>query len=316
MFHTIKTIKNEDVKPGPPKRRGRRPKKIIDQYDLATPVKVSTQNNSNSVILNLPVNIPFNKTLFNKVKPIIDQSNITTDEKTSDLLSDHNDIFNNDIPNDQSCYMCPKLEKRIEILKAKLDKYEKKESFEQSTKIYNNKIKISTTDGKNNTIFKKTNIKCWWDCNNFDTIPCQLPEQYHKNTYYVTGCFCSFNCALAYNLYYLKDSKMYLRKSLVYKMYRELHNLSSSEIFEIKEAPPKEILKDFGGSMSIDTYRKTFNLNKDYILCTSFIKPTNICVEERDSADGEHKNEKKYILKRSKPLQKKTNVMESMVSSM
>src|SRR5690349_6873648 len=44
----------------------------------------------------------------------------------------------------------------------------------------------------------KTKMHCWWCDHQFNNYPCFIPTKYYKKTYYVYGCFCSFNCAMAY----------------------------------------------------------------------------------------------------------------------
>src|SRR6185312_11606305 len=43
---------------------------------------------------------------------------------------------------------------------------------------------------------------CWWCCHPFDSFPVYLPVKYHPKTkqFKVKGCFCSFNCVMAYGL--------------------------------------------------------------------------------------------------------------------
>ena len=47
-----------------------------------------------------------------------------------------------------------------------------------------------------------TNIKCWWCTLSFDDVPCFIPKKMRNGKYHVFGCFCSFNSAMAYNLYF------------------------------------------------------------------------------------------------------------------
>ena len=289
-----------------PKKRGRRPKKIIDEInENIKEIKedqTNQKNNNSAVILRLNIDPSKLKLTSNK-----------NPKKTNKKIPPENNeessegMFRNDIPCDDTCHKCSKNEKMITLLKSKLDKYEKKEKNDKSNKIYTNKLNlISYTTGKK-IIINKTNIKCWWDTYSFTNLPCFLPEIYHNNTYHIIGCFCSFNCALAYNLYYLKDSKIYHRKSLTYKLYREMYGLSSNDIVEIREAPPKYILMDFGGDMTIDTFRRSFfMINKEYIVYIPPIKPINICIEERNIENIDDDNDKEYVLRRTKPLIKKT----------
>jgi hypothetical protein len=139
---------------------------------------------------------------------------------------------------------------------------------------------------ENKEWFKKTNVNCWWCCHGFDTLPIGIPIKYndisnveinikyknkiwyqkkeHKineksNFFYLKGVFCSFNCMIAYvmesknyNYYKIKYLIKYLQKKLLG------HN------DEILPAPPKEILKIFGGDLTIESFRDKFNLNYKY----------------------------------------------------
>jgi len=100
-------------------------------------------------------------------------------------------------------------------------------------------------------------------------------------------------------------------------LYRELRGLSPDDIVDIKEAPPKEILEDFGGDMSIETFRRTFfMMNKEYLVFVPPIKPINMIIEERNLESTDANNGKKYVLKRSKPLSKKRTIISSMQLAM
>lgn len=300
------------------KRRGRRPKKIIENLDVDiedTTTYAESPKNSSAVITKLKINPSKLETLLKKAKitvPKKEEVSNQSDDKDDDTSDG---MFKNDIPNDSVCHKCAKNEKTIAMLKAKLDKYEKKEKLDKATKIYSNKLNFISVTNKKKITLKKTNIKCWWDGHSFSTLPCVLPELLHNNIYHVLGCFCSFNCALAYNLYYLKDSKVHYRKSLVYKLYREMYDLSIDEEIEIKEAPPKEVLEDYGGDMSIEVFRRSFVHHKEYLVYTPPMKPINLIIEERNTQTVDNAD-KEYVLRRTKPLAKKRSVISSMKINM
>ncbi len=291
------------------KKRGRRPKKIINSSsnDMGQP----KENNDNQTNASVILKLKFDPKKFKLDKKSNKKNSKLTSEDKNDNLSEG--MFKNDIPCDNICHKCIKNEKALSLIKSKLEKYEQKDKIDKSNKIYNNNLNfISISTGKKITI-KKTNLKCWWDAHTFDNLPCFLPELYHNNTYHVIGCFCSFNCALAYNLYYLKDSKVYLRKALTYNLYRQMYDINNKEPIEIKEAPPKEILEDFGGSVNINAFRRKFiMLNREYIVFVPPIKPINIVVEERTIDTNDDNNDNDYVLKRYKPLNKKKSVISSM----
>jgi hypothetical protein len=159
---------------------------------------------------------------------------------------------------------------------------------------------------------ESTDIHCWWCCHQFTTPPCQLPEKFHEGKYYVFGCFCSYNCALAYNLD-MDDYKTNERTSLLSYLYNEVYKNN----IKLEPALPKKTLKMFGGPLTIEEYRKHFiNNDKEF----RFIMPPMISIIPLIEEDYKDKNKyyksNKYIplnnklllanenlkLKRSEPL--------------
>lgn len=328
----VKTDNKKKVETIVPKRRGRRPKKILD--DDSDGVKVTANvhdddNKNNSAVI-LRLNVDPSKLNLKKPMCIEDKKGIKPVKmikakkigKGSKLEHNHNHshndeessdgMFDNDIPRDNTCHKCMKNESAILMLRTKLDKYEKKDRIDKSNKVHVNKLNFISINTEKKFVIKKTNVSCWWDAHSFTTLPITLPETLHNDTYYVTGCFCSVNCALAYNLYYLKDSKIHHRKSLMYSLYREMYGLSPDDEIDIKEAPPKELLEKFGGKMSIDVFRRSFIMgNREYIIFVPPIKPISIMIEERNIEETID-NDDDLVIKRSKPLTKKRSIISSM----
>lgn len=82
----------------------------------------------------------------------------------------------------------------------------------------------------------------------------------NKNYYLTDGIFCSFNCCMAYINYQKsgKNSSMYnLSEMLLLKIYSEIHPTIKIPI--IDEAPHWRQLKKFGGEMTIEEFRASFN---------------------------------------------------------
>lgn len=107
----------------------------------------------------------------------------------------------------------------------------------------------------------KTDIHCWWCCHQFNTPIVYAPTHYHhkKAIFKVKGVFCSYSCSYAYTM---KDPTI-KDKSLIKFMYK----IITGNIFKnINPAPPKEILKIFGGSKSIEDFRKYCEDTK-YTVC-------------------------------------------------
>jgi hypothetical protein len=75
--------------------------------------------------------------------------------------------------------------------------------------------------------------------------------------YEIDGNFCSFNCIQAF----INDNihnKLYCNSAhLLLKMY---YDISNSEIKEIKPAPHWRLLEEYGGPLSIEKFRESFNV--------------------------------------------------------
>lgn len=78
----------------------------------------------------------------------------------------------------------------------------------------------------------------------------------HRDYYLTDGIFCSFNCCMAY----IEDNKhnsMYaMSEMLLLKMY---HDIYPTRVTEIDEAPHWRKLKQYGGDLTIEEFRDSFN---------------------------------------------------------
>ena len=138
----------------------------------------------------------------------------------------------------------------------------------------------------------KTDVYCWWCCHPFDTPPCAIPKKYNKGKFHLYGCFCSFNCAAAYN-FDKKYDNMWESYSLLHLLYKKMYNKAYKKIIP---APPKEVLKIFGGILSIEEYRN--NLMNNTVMYR-IIEPPMISIvpklEENKINVEQIRNRKKYI---------------------
>jgi len=119
----------------------------------------------------------------------------------------------------------------------------------------------------NGTWEQQTDIWCNWCCHPFTTVPIGLPESYcqKKKKFVVRDCFCSFNCAHAFNIS-LGDYKVWERYALLNRIKKIVFANTTMENKQIVSAPPKKILKVFGGSKSIEDFRSTrISVPKRYI---------------------------------------------------
>lgn len=120
-------------------------------------------------------------------------------------------------------------------------------------------------------VMETTTISCWHCCHPFDTIPCFLPLRYTSdNVFQVKGCFCSYNCVLAYAY----DHRHHASIPLVNYLYRRVNQLSQHH--HIKRAPPRETLATFGGTLSIQAFRANFTTNTR----VSLIQPPMVIIND------------------------------------
>jgi hypothetical protein len=115
-------------------------------------------------------------------------------------------------------------------------------------------------DDFNSEWCEKTNVKCWWCCHNFDTLPLGMPVSYDYKLkkYNVRGVFCSFACMLAYT----NNTKgLQPKRYLINYLYKKLTGVFG---INFKEAPSKYILKEFGGLLTIEEFRKLSSEHKSY----------------------------------------------------
>ncbi len=107
---------------------------------------------------------------------------------------------------------------------------------------------------------KATKYHCFWCCHSFNTMPCFIPISFKDNIYKVLGNFCSFNCALSFN--YNSNYVNYGEKSsLIQDLYYKIYGFNAPQL---KYAPSKEVLEMFGGSITIEQYRESFQTINDY----------------------------------------------------
>jgi len=105
---------------------------------------------------------------------------------------------------------------------------------------------------------ESTETLCWHCCHGFETQPIPMPLSYRQDldTYRVYGTFCSFACMAGY----LRDSRQSLPGAsngsigmTVFDFYRRC--TGNSKPSSLNRAPPRCMLKAFGGHMTIDEFR-------------------------------------------------------------
>ena len=109
--------------------------------------------------------------------------------------------------------------------------------------------------------------RCYNCHHNFRNKPYFLPINYDEQLkrFKVTGNFCSPNCVKSYGI---NNNYSGYKLYLIGHMYRQLYGAE----YKIKPAPPIQTLKEYGGFLTIEQYRKNFDNDLVY-------KLKNICSE-------------------------------------
>lgn len=100
---------------------------------------------------------------------------------------------------------------------------------------------------------------CWWDGHSFDTKPFFIPKSIHEShkerSYSVYGNFCSPECAMAHlNAETTLDPEVrWERVLLLHEMCSKVYNDTHARI---QPSLPRWTLKEYGGGLDIDEYRK------------------------------------------------------------
>lgn len=154
----------------------------------------------------------------------------------------------------------------------------------------------NTHNVKVSTIIKENKLCCFWDRHETDKIiycpldRIQKPKIKHYTSfingkqykiqdsiqdeitqeYYVDGVFCSVECALAF----IKDNAHNSLYSYSENYLRQIYSFTGNQI-----APHWRVLKEYGGNMTIDEFRKSFT-NTTYNLDGVIFNPVCFLFKE------------------------------------
>jgi hypothetical protein len=158
-----------------------------------------------------------------------------------------------------------------------------------------------------------THTSCFWCCHKFPWSAVYSPVSYdaYKNLYTCEGHFCSPECALAhiYADNRISDSTKWNRHSLLCHLYSDLYKERT-----LSPAPPKSLLRMFGGPLDIEQYRE-YTYGENHIVLSELhpirllFPSMNVQAPLRDikkyvslSTDIIEKASEQLRLKRSKPV--------------
>jgi len=293
---SIKSDKKESDVLSAPIRRGR-PKKIITEKKISS--KLSSKKYDDNEILEDELILHL---------PLYDDD--SSSEKNIFTMKDDSDQLHNKIKtlthseeetdeSENSRFSMKKLLgelKKKDIIIRKLKSELNRTDFNEAISIIPTeskikKVNLNLIDIKDNKsiVVDKTSIACWWCTYTFDNLPCFIPDRYYCDKFYVFGCFCTYSCALAYNLD-MNDYRVNLRNSLIKEMYTKVTGLTDN----IPLAPKRELLKKYGGILSIDEFRsKLLLMKKEFKIKFPPSIPLLISVEEVDTDN----NTKKTLLR-------------------
>ena len=279
------------------------------------------------IVTNLIAHLPLK--MLDIVKVITthpNQKSVISEEKTQ-LISKYvdftEDVFDKitKIKSKQQCFLCTKCilhDEKIKFLEEEI--LNLKNGIMDNTINFNKKIyesKVNFFDSTSKKWIEKTDILCWWCCHNFDHVPIGIPEFINKDKFYLFGCFCSFNCMMAYNMD-LNDYKIWDRQSNIYQM---KNKIDPENKITIHPAPPRQSLEIFGGPLSIQKFRESFFiLNKEFrYFFPPMISIIGIIEEENrniinNSKSRQSKIFNQPIIQRKKQLPKQLNSLNNILN--
>lgn len=103
---------------------------------------------------------------------------------------------------------------------------------------------------------EKTEIACFWCCHSFNYQPVAIPSHILDEVWHMYGNFCSPECATSYLFKERIDAHVqWERFALLNSLYSEDAMVAAGSPVGIRPAPPREVLRMFGGSMDISEFR-------------------------------------------------------------
>jgi hypothetical protein len=115
---------------------------------------------------------------------------------------------------------------------------------------YSEKLMVRFQDAnRDQRMPDSTDVACFWDCQPFRGQPCVIPTVIEEGIWRVYGNFCCPECAAAYLFHERLDSHVQ------WERYALLNRLYAQGESSVRLAPPRTILRLFGGNLEVSDYR-------------------------------------------------------------
>lgn len=298
-----------------PGKRGRKPKQVYACNEYKTNDSIPCTSDDENIILKLNISNESSNKLFggNKI------TQITFQDEYPDAYNDNHDMhtFISKPLELQNEYIID--EHLLDNHNQQPNVYANPEHSQHSTLKIIELLKDFEEKNKQNEWPTSTSIHCYWCCHNFTNTPFGIPVKYFESKFHVHGCFCSLECAAAYNLSQREiGDEIWERYSLINMLSRMIDYKNY-----IKPAPPRLSLKIFGGHMDIDEFRNYCNSCK--IININFPPMMTMTQQIEEINEGDLNNDFKYIpidterinrfkeklkLKRQKPITNFKNTLD------
>lgn len=186
--------------------------------------------------------------------------------------------------------------------------------------------RVRVHDGDGGDWPTSTDMWCWHCCHPFDTQPLPMPIRHDdaRDVFHVMGTFCSWACMKAHNL----ESASYT-KSIIANYITLFYKRCTKRLQGIRSAPPRQALKVFGGTMSIEEFRAASDKPVEFALLPPRMIVHHHVIQETSTVRPQHKQpgarqdlgavitfddvstkNETLRLKRPKPLQNNRNLLE------
>lgn len=153
---------------------------------------------------------------------------------------------------------------------------------------------ISDIDNRLGTdsVDKEVTQRCWHCTLELGEKHIGIPFKYENDIYYTYGHFCTFSCAKSY----LDDGNWINKSKYLDYLYGFYYSVGNKGI--IYPAPPKEMLKEYGGELDHNNYKMLLD-DFNYMIYDSGVLNTS---QQQKIFKIDMKSEEKTKVKRTRPL--------------